>query len=502
MRTDIDDELGWLRALVEQIRDHAIFMMDPEGRNRTWNEGVRRLLGYTEAEFLGRHASQLFTPEDRAAGVPERELAFAAEYGSASDERWLVRKDGTRFWASGMTTRIDDPRGDLMGFAKIFRDLTVERQFQDALQRSEERYRLATRAAHEAIWDRDLNTSTTTWSDNFEQLFGYPPDEVGLDFAWWEERIHPEDRARVTDGIRIAVETGAPHWEADYRFRHRSGRYALVEDRAYIMRSTDGVPLRMLGSMGDVTERRRTEEALRHAQHLEALGRLAGGVAHELNNMLMVIIGDTGFLDKSLPVGDERRKLTHSVLSSAERSATLARQLLAFAQREMTLPVQLDLNAVVQAMEPMIRPLLGNAITLELRLASDLAPVLVDRSQLEQILVNLLLNARDAMPQGGRVTIETQPAHFENAAQADHPATRIDPGHYVLLAVSDTGVGMDPDTLERAFEPFFTTKPVGQGTGLGLASVYGAVKQQGGYVWAYSEQGRGTVIKVYLRQRK
>lgn len=499
MRSDIDDELGWLRALVEQIRDHAIFMIDPDGRNRTWNEGVHRLLGYTESEFLGLHASELFTPEDRAAGIPERELAFAAEYGSASDERWLVRKDGSRFWASGMTTRIDDARGELMGYAKIFRDLTVERQFQEALLRSEERYRLATRAAHEAIWDRDLNTSTIAWSENFEQLFGYPPEDVALDIAWWEQHIHPEDRARVIDSLRQAIETGAPQWEADYRFQHHSGRYASVEDRAYIMRSSEGIPLRMLGSMADVTERRRTEEALGHAQRLEALGRLAGGAAHELNNMLMVIIGDTTFLHESWKPGDKRQELTGSVLRSAERSATLVRQLLAFARRGMTLPVELDLNSVVEELEPMIRPLLGDAIALELRLARDLDPVLMDRSQVEQILITLIVNAREAMPEGGRVIIETQPVHHDEGMDAGDLGDLMEPGDYALLKVSDTGVGMDASTLEHAFEPFFTTKPPGQGTGLGLASVYGAVKQQGGYVWAQSSPGEGTAIMLYFR---
>ncbi|MBA2459287.1 MAG: PAS domain S-box protein [Gemmatimonadales bacterium] len=499
MPTDMAGELDWLRALIGQVRDHAIFMIGPDGRNRTWSEGVSRVLGYAEAEFVGQHASELFTPEDRAAGVPERELAFAAEHGSASDERWLVRKDGARFWASGMTTRINDARGDLMAFAKIFRDLTVEKQFQDDLRGSEERYRLATGAAHEAIWDRDLNTSTMTWSDNFEQLFGYPPEEVGLDVAWWEERIHPEDRARVIHSLREAVANGASRWDADYRLRHRSGRYALVEDQAYIMRSTDGTPLRMLGAMAEVTERRRAEEGRRHAQRLEALGRLAGGVAHELNNMLTAIIGNTAYLDKSLSAGDERREFTRSVLKSAERSAKLTRQLLAFAQRQMTQPVQLDLNTLVREMEPILQPLLGHRIALDLRLAPQIGAVLADRTHVEQVVVNLLLNARDAMPVGGRVTLETQPVHFDGSA-SDGSSSLIEPGNYVLLAVSDTGTGMDAGTLERAFEPFFTTKPFGEGTGLGLAAVYGAVKQQGGYVWAYSEPGCGTVIKVYFRQ--
>src|SRR5690242_11669828 len=172
------ESMELLCALVEQARDHAVFLIDPQGLNLTWGIGVERLLGYTAEEFIGQHTREIFVPEDRAAGVPERELAFAAEHGEASDERWLQRKDGSRFWASGVTYRVTDTQGALAGFGKIFRDLTGEREFEQQLRGSAERYRLAARAADEALWDRDLNTDTIVWTDGFEEVFGYPPAEV------------------------------------------------------------------------------------------------------------------------------------------------------------------------------------------------------------------------------------------------------------------------------------------------------------------------------------
>src|SRR5690349_8695938 len=280
-----------LRALVEQAGDHAVFLIDREGRNLTWGVGVERLLGYKSEEFIGRHTREIFVPEDRAAGVPERELAFAAEHGAASDERWLQRKDGSRFWASGMTYRLADDEGGLAAFGKIFRDLTVEREYEHQLRGSAERYRLAARVADEALWDRDLNTDTMVWTDGFEQVFGYSPAEVERDIRWWVERIHPEDRRRIVESIQRAVAARHERWEEEYRFRRRDGEYTLIHDRALIMRSTEGVPLRMLGAMVDLGRLERGRDELRHGQRLEAVGRLAGGVAHELNNMLMSIIG-------------------------------------------------------------------------------------------------------------------------------------------------------------------------------------------------------------------
>jgi PAS domain S-box-containing protein len=486
-------------ALVEQVRDHAIFLIGPDGHNRTWNLGVERLLGYSQDEFIGLHARKIFTPEDRAQGVPERELNFVREHGEASDERWLARRDGTRFWASGMTYRLQGEAENFIGFAKVFRDLTVERQFEDELRRSSERYRLATSAGHVALYDRDLNTGTFTWTDGFAEVFGYPMAEVGPNVSWWEERLHPEERSPVVTELAAAIARGEPRWRREYRFRQAGGAYALVEDTGLIMRSTDGIELRMLGTLTDVTLRRRTEESLRQSQRLEALGRLGGGVAHDLNNMLTTIIGYTEILERSLAQPDERRQSTAQVLGAAHRSAALTRQLLAFARQELTRRDWLDLSRIVTALAPALVSAVGERASIELHLRPDLPKIFAGQQQLEQILLQLVLNARDAMPEGGRITIETREQQLTRPMIRElHPGVDLAPGPYVCLTISDTGVGMNPETLERVFEPFFTTKPVGKGTGLGLASVYGAVKQNDGYIWAYSTPGQGSRFDIYL----
>jgi len=488
-----------LRALVEQSRDHAIFLIDPEGRNLSWGIGVERLLGYTRDEFVGRHTREIFTPADQAAGIPERELTFAATHGAASDERWLERKDGTRFWASGMTYRLEDPPGTVTAFAKIFRDLTIEREFEQDLRTHAERYRLATRAADEALVDRDLNTDTVTWTDGFEELFGYGPEEIGKDIRWLEQRIHPDDRARVKASLQRAIGGIAERWEEEYRFRRCDGEYVLVHDRARIMRSTDGVPLRMLGAMADVSRRRRAEDALRQSGQLEALGRLAGGVAHDLNNMLMAIIGYTELLDRGFPAGDPRRRDTAEVLAAARRSADLTRKLLAFAQREVTRPARLDVNSLIAGVTARLRSLLGPSIELRLELCSTLPQVDADAAQLEQILTDLTLNGRDAMLGGGRLTISTSEHRLDDGAVSEqYPGIGMPAGQYVMISVQDSGEGMSPEVLEHVFEPFFTTRPFGRAVGLGLAAVYGSVRQNNGYICARSEEGNGARFEILL----
>jgi two-component system cell cycle sensor histidine kinase/response regulator CckA len=250
----------------------------------------------------------------------------------------------------------------------------------------------------------------------------------------------------------------------------------------------------------DLTERKRVEEHLRQAQRMEAIGRLAGGVAHEVNNMMTVILGFCTFLAKSLEDADERQEDVAQIARAAERSADVSRQLLAYSRRQLLQPRVLELNSVLLGLESVLRRLMGEDRDVVLRLGSDPGWIKTDRTQLEQVILNLSLNARDAMPQGGRLAIETATTVLDNDYARRHPATLVRPGQYVLLTVSDTGRGMDPETQAQIFDPFFTTKPVGHGTGLGLSMAYGIVKQSGGYIWVYSEPGEGTTFKIYLPQ--
>ncbi len=495
-----EHEIELYRALLEQVRDHAIFVIGPDGRNRTWNQGVERLLGYSRDEFVGHHTRTIFTPEDRSEGVPERELGFAAEEGAASDERWLQRKDGSRLWASGMTTRLLGGDGRLIGFAKVFRDLTVEREFESELQRTAERLRLGAQTAHLTLYDRDLNTATFVWLAGTDG-FGYSAGEVGPNVAWWEDRLHPTDRERVVSSLQAAVDGQTGRWSAEYRFRERDGGYAMVSDTALLMRSSEDVPLRMLGTMADITERARVEADLRRSLRLEALGRLGGGVAHELNNALTSIIGFGDLLERTLSASDDRRQYTGQLLRSAWHSARLVRELLAFSRRDLLCPASLDLNAVVRRLVPLMQPLLGERIVVVPVLASSPPPAhaLADEGQLEQALLTLALNARDAMPEGGRLTLETLPGTAPSTQIRElHPGAAPVAGEYATLVLSDTGHGMTPEIIERLFEPFYTTKPVGEGTGLGLAAAYGAIRQNDGYISVSSELGRGSTFRIDL----
>jgi PAS domain S-box-containing protein len=350
------------------------------------------------------------------------------------------------------------------------------------------------------LYDRDLNTDTFVWMSGAEG-FGYAAAEVGPNVAWWEEHLHPTDRERVLASLKAGVDGEADRWSEEYRFRRKDGGYAMVSDSALLMRSSDGVPLRMLGTLADITERARAEADLRRSLRLEALGRLGGGVAHELNNALTSIIGFGDLLERSLTVSDERRQFTAQLLKSAWHSARLVRELLVFSRREQVQPSALDLNTVVRRLVPLLEPLLGERITLVPVLASSPPPAaaLADEGQLEQALLTLALNARDAMPEGGCLTIETHAGTAPSARIRQlHPGAAPAAGEYVSLTLSDTGQGMAAETIERLFEPFYTTKPVGEGAGLGLAAAYGAIRQNDGYISVASEPGRGSTFRIDL----
>jgi PAS domain S-box-containing protein len=356
------------QQLVAGVRDAAIYMLDRTGHVVSWNPGAERIKGYTAAEITGQHFSMFYTDEDRERGVPVRTLAIAAEEGKYEAEAWRVRKDGTRFWASVLLDAIRDEQGNVIGFAKVTRDMT---------------------------------------------------------------------------------------------------------------------------------ERKAMQEQLHQSQKMEAIGQLTGGVAHDFNNLLTVILGNLETLSRHVPEEDGRlRRAVEYATRGAQRAATLTQQLLAFARRQPLNPKPTDVNRLVGGMSDLVRRTLSESIAVETVLSGGLWRIEVDPHQLESALINLAVNARDAMPSGGKLTIETANAHLDESYASRF--AEIVPGQYVVICVTDTGTGMSSEVMARAFDPFFTTKPIGEGTGLGLSQVFGFVKQSGGHIKLYSELGQGTTVKIYL----
>jgi two-component system cell cycle sensor histidine kinase/response regulator CckA len=364
-----------------------------------------------------------------------------------------------------------------------------------AMRRSEERKQFALGVARMGVWELDLIDNEMTWSETMAPVFGLTPEQAPTSKEAFFALIHPADRQAVEDSLAEALREGTNH-ELEFRAIWPDGRERWVAGQAQLLRDLDGKPVRLLGVGMDINERKSLEAQFRQAQKMEAVGQLAGGIAHDFNNLLTAIIGYSNFVLDSLEPEDSRRSDIEEVLKAGERAAALTNQLLAFSRKQVLQPTTVDLNALVSGMRQMLSRTLGERVNLVTTLAPDLGAVRADPGQLEQVLMNLVVNARDAMPSGGRLSVETANVELDESYAMKHTSVR--PGHFVMLAVSDSGIGMDEETKRRLFEPFFTTKPRGQGTGLGLATVYGIVKQSGGYIWVYSEPGKGATFKVYL----
>jgi PAS domain S-box-containing protein len=345
-----------------------------------------------------------------------------------------------------------------------------------------------------------VESNTLIWDDNLRQLYGLTPEDRVSTHEQFLARVHPEDRTLVTEAVRKVLEEGG---DLDYEFRVLlpDGRSRWIADQGEVRRDEQGRPAYLAGVCTDVTERRMAQERLRQAHRMESVGRLAGGVAHETNNQMSVVLGAADFILQRPDVPEAVRVDVEFIRKAAERTAAVTAQLLAFSRRQILKPEVLDLNAIVSNWEPVLRRVMGEDTGVVLRLGRDIGQVRADPGQLEQVLLNLALNARDAMPRGGTITIESSSVELSGEYARLKPGTAVRPGRYAVLAVSDTGHGMDKETLSHIFEPFFTTKGVGKGTGLGLSMVYGIVKQSDGYVWVYSEPGLGTSFKIYLPVR-
>ncbi|MET0594237.1 MAG: ATP-binding protein, partial [Polyangiaceae bacterium] len=379
-------------------------------------------------------------------------------------------------------------------FAARCRATIEQRDADDRLRRSEALLRIASRAAKLGAFSIELPDFRVTWSDEACAIYGVPPGSMPTlqeAFEFWA----PEWRETVRESVANCALDATPF---DHELEIITAKGARIWARAvgHAERGPDGTISRVTGAIQDVSERRRLEQQLNQAQKMEAIGQLAGSVAHDFNNLLSVILSYALLTQESLKPGDPLLPDIEEIFKAAERASDLTRQLLAFSRQQMRAPRVVDLNAVVGGMQKMLRRVVGDDVNMSLLNGTNLGKVMADPGQIEQVVMNLVVNARDAMPSGGNITIETLNADIDEPYAATHH--NVTPGPYVLLAVTDTGVGMNAETRARVFEPFFTTKEMGKGTGLGLATVWGIVQQSGGHVWVYSEPGRGTTFKLYF----
>jgi two-component system, cell cycle sensor histidine kinase and response regulator CckA len=451
------------------------------------NEAAVRAYGWTREEFLAMRITDIRAAED----VPRLEAAIAD--GLASPElrlHWHRTKDGrvlaVEVSADSITVGGRDAR------LVSVQDVTERRRAEEALHVSEERLSLALSGAGVGLWDCDLVTGVVHWSPEWQQILGYQAHEFGNRFEWWMGIIHPDDVEAMRVPLVAHFKGETPAFESVYRLRAVDHRWVWVLARARVVRRSDsGRALRLVGTAIDITERRELEEQLRHAQKMEAVGQLAGGIAHDFNNILTAIRSYSEFVRAAVRNDAELRGDVDEIIDGAERAAALTRQLLAFSRRQILAPSILDLNQVVENLSRMLRRLIGEHVNLVTELSPGVGHLRADPGQIEQMLVNLAVNARDAMPNGGTLWIRTN-------VSTEHETTRGGDRSWVVLTVTDTGNGMDEATRKRIFEPFFTTKGPGKGTGLGLATVYGIVQQSGGRIEVCSEPGRGATFTVYF----
>jgi PAS domain S-box-containing protein len=653
-----------LQQVIENAIDFAIVVMDREGLVTDWNQGARKIFGWSRQEMLGASADRLFTAEDRARDRPREEMRLALAHGQADDERWHARRDGGRFWASGELMPLRDAHGTHQGYVKIlrdrtrqhetgrqlrefkdrfetlletvetafaivevkfdaddrpvdyrfieanpaferqagvdlqgkwvtefapdlerfwfdtygrvaltgepanfesyaeafgrwfdvrairvgepeerqiaifFNDVTDRRMAQDRLCESEavarenvERVQLALAAgAIIGTWHWDLPTDRFAVDEAFATAFGLNPElgRIGLRLEEVVATVHPDDKAGLVAAIDEAIRRGGAYAH-QYRVRRADGRYYWIEANGRVDHAADGTPLSFPGVLLDVEERRaaqaerdrnaaalqalnetleqrvierttelmRTEEQLRQAQKMEAVGQLTGGLAHDFNNLLAGISGSLELMQARIRKGQfgELERYIQVAQGATRRAAGLTHRLLAFSRQQTLTPKPTRVDQLVDGIEELVRRTIGPAIALEVVAADDLWPALIDPGQLENALLNLCINARDAMPDGGRITIAATNESLDAATAA---AYGLPEGPYLSLCVTDTGTGMPPEVVARVFEPFFTTKPIGQGTGLGLSMIHGFAQQSGGQVRIHSEVGRGTAVRLYM----
>ncbi|HTQ03284.1 MAG TPA: response regulator [Polyangiaceae bacterium] len=473
------------------LANDAIALLTPDGVIIEANERWEKLVGIPACELVGRRLGDFVARESPLNGEA---LAHALASCETRSHAVLVRvADGASVVLEFSFSNVDVAGQRVV--MSIGRDVTEEVAARRALTAAEERHRTLLERIPDVVWTARTDGRMVFATPNLAALLGRSLEDYGN--STLEERVqwlHPDDRARVGEALRTFGASGQP-FDLEYRLRHADGRWIWVRNRSTARYERDGVDY-VEGMLSDITERKVLEESLRQAQKMEAIGQLTGGIAHDFNNILAAILANSHFLLEALDAADPRRADAEEVRIAAERGAALTRQLLAFSRRQVLTPAIVDLNHAVAGIQKMLGRLVGEDVSLVVVPGPDLGSVRVDVGQLEQVIMNLVVNARDAMPNGGKISIETSNVEIDDG----HSSRRAEltPGHYVRLVVSDTGSGMDAETQRRLFEPFFTTKPLGKGTGLGLSTCYGIVKQSGGHIWVHSELGHGSAFEIYL----
>jgi len=475
------------RLLVQGITDYAIYMLDPDGIVTNWNAGAERIKGYKAKEIVGKHFSIFYLPEDQEAGLPARALGTARTEKHFLAEGWRIRKDGSRFFASVVIDPIYEKR-KLVGFAKITRDITERQAAISELDRSESQFKTLVGAVTDyALYMLDPTGIVSNWNAGGERIKGYTANEiVGQHFSRF---YTPADQAsgKPARALKIAVETG--HYEEEGWRVRKDGSFFWASVVIDPIRNDAGELIGYAKITRDISERKKTQEKflqiqrqLAESQKLDALGQLTGGVAHDFNNLLMIIGGNIHTVRKEI-TGEKSIRALRAIETASERAATLTRQLLTFARRQNVQPQPIALAERLASIRDVLNSGLGSAVSLTIDVAEDVWTILVDPTEFETALVNLVVNARDAMPDGGSVVISATNNLNEGVVE---------------ISVEDSGEGIPEDIASKVFDPFFTTKPVGKGTGLGLSQVHGFAHQAGGSIALDSTLGKGTRVTISL----
>jgi PAS domain S-box-containing protein len=487
---ELQKNLSLLQGITEGTTD-SVFVKDLQGRYLMINSAGANLLGRRAEEVIGKNDTELFTPETgREIMAADRKVVESGE--TQTYEELGISAGVARTYLSTKGPHRDS-QGAIMGLLGICRDITDRKRAEQEFRHSQQKLRIHFEHTPLAVVEWDTQLRITEWSPSAERVFGYSRQEaIGRDAGFLVAPALREHVERM--GRELLAQKGGTRSTNDNLTK--DGRTISCEWYNTPLVDESGQVLGVASLVQDVTERVALEERLRQSQKMEAVGRLAGGVAHDFNNLLTVIMGYSQILTDGLPAASRLKDATTQIRSAADRAAGITRQLLAFSRKQVLLPRVIDLNEIMLNLDTMLRRLIGEDIEVLTVPGRDLGAVKADPGQIEQVIMNLALNSRDAMPGGGKLTLETENMQLDESYAREHDPVR--PGRYVMLAVSDTGSGMSPDTRAHIFEPFFTTKEVGKGTGLGLSMVYGIVKQSGGYIWVYSEPDRGTTFKIYL----